>query len=181
MLQNLSTAQRHLNQWVPLNCSLILLLALRSCRADDKVEAVHNSLTTVQTTRPNYPHATVTVTLSPDISFLQLHSLSNLEKAFSVSQRKILFITEWPEKHVIFQCVVYCSYSGILEIFQNQNKTHLQWFLEQEYLCNCTHIFFCVTKRLSLHYISWFWKVFVHRSTVLVAWFGFQRKIENWK
>lgn len=40
-----------------------------------------------------------------------------------------------------FQCVVYCSYSGILEIFQNQNKTHLQLFLEQEYLYNCTHIF----------------------------------------
>jgi len=42
-----------------------------------------------------------------------LHSLSNLEKAFSVSQRKTLFITEQPEKHVIFPVC------GLLQLLWN--------------------------------------------------------------
>lgn len=39
--------------------------------------------------------------------------------------------------------MVCCNYTEILEFFPNQNKTHLQLFLEQEHLCNCACIFLC--------------------------------------
>lgn len=39
--------------------------------------------------------------------------------------------------------MVRCKYTEILEFFPNQNKTHLQLFLEQEHLYNCACIFLC--------------------------------------
>lgn len=39
--------------------------------------------------------------------------------------------------------MVRCKYTEILEFFPNQNKTHLQLFLEQEHLYNCVCIFLC--------------------------------------
>lgn len=39
--------------------------------------------------------------------------------------------------------MVCCNYTEILEFFPNQNKTHLQLFLEQEHLYNCACVFLC--------------------------------------